>query len=226
MLIDFEGKKIELKPTKIVAVAKNYRAHAVEMGGTAPEEPKFFLKPPSSLIGHKGVVILPSISQRVDYEVELGVLIKHPTKNISVNDASKNILGYTITVDITARDIQNEAKKAGMPWTIAKGFDTFAPTGPCILSPDRFDPSGADLWLKINGELKQHGNTRDMVHSVYGLIAYISRVMTLEPLDLIATGTPEGIGPMKHGDFIEAGIDGIGVLEFTVEKNKDKDKEM
>ena len=221
MLIDFDGKKLDLKPTKIIAVARNYRAHAAEMGSAAPEEPKFFLKPPSSLIGHQGVVILPDESQRVDYEVELGVIIRDRLKKCTGEQAMNGLLGYTVLVDITARDIQNEAKKQGMPWAIAKGFDTFAPIGPKIVDAKKLNPANLDLWLKINGALKQQGSTRDMIHPVDVLIAYISKIMTLEPHDIIATGTPEGIGPMKHGDFVEAGIDGIGTLEFMVEKCKE-----
>jgi 2-keto-4-pentenoate hydratase/2-oxohepta-3-ene-1,7-dioic acid hydratase in catechol pathway len=217
MLIEFEGKKIDLRPTKIAAVARNYRAHAAEMAGTAPEEPKFFLKPPSALIPHQGVVILPRISAHVDWEVELALIIKDRVKNVDPAEAMNHVLGYSVIVDVTARDIQNEAKKQGMPWTIAKGFDTFAPLGPAIVAAGALDPGNLDLWLKQNGAYKQRGNTRDMVHPVSKLISSISEIMTLEPMDIIATGTPEGVGPMKHGDFIEAGIDGIGVLAFTVD---------
>lgn len=220
MKIEFDGRTIDLLPTKIVAVAKNYRAHAAEMGSAAPEEPRFFLKPPSSLIPHNGVVILPGLSERVDWEVELAVIIKDRTRDAETSKALDHVLGYSVIVDITARDIQNEAKKAGMPWTIAKGFDTFAPLGPVIVPADRIAPDRLPIWLKQNGAFKQQGSTRDMVHGVPGLISYISRIMTLEPMDVIATGTPEGVGPMKHGDFIEAGIDGIGVLSFTVESGK------
>lgn len=220
MRIEFNGKTIDLNPTKIVAVAKNYRAHAAEMSGTAPEEPKFFLKPPSALIPHQGVVVMPRQSVRVDWEVELAVIIANRLTKAGLDEVMRNILGYAVTVDITARDIQNEAKKQGMPWAIAKGFDTFAPLGPVIVPPDKVDPNNLALWLKQNGSFRQQGNTRDMVHPVDRLLSYISGIMTLEPMDIIATGTPEGIGSMKHGDFIEAGIDGIGILSFTVENEK------
>jgi 2-keto-4-pentenoate hydratase/2-oxohepta-3-ene-1,7-dioic acid hydratase in catechol pathway len=220
MRIEFNGKTIDLKPTKIVAVAKNYRAHAAEMGGTAPEEPKFFLKPISAMIPHQGKVVLPKLSNRVDWEVELAVVIANRLTKASPDEVMRNILGYTVTVDITARDIQNDAKKQGMPWTIAKGFDTFAPLGPVIIAPDKVNPNNLELWLKQNGAFRQRGNTRDMVHPVDKLLSYISGIMTLEPMDIVATGTPEGIGSMKNGDFIEAGIDGIGVLTFMVENEK------
>ncbi len=220
MRIDFDQQIIDLYPTKIIAVAKNYRAHAAEMGGTVPEAPKFFLKPPSALIPNQGVVILPSLSSRVDWEVELAVIIKDRIKDVDASNALKHLLGYSVIVDVTARDIQNQAKKEGMPWTIAKGFDTFAPLGPRIIPADNIDPANLSIWLKQNGAFKQQGNTRDMIHDVPRLIAYISRIMTLEPMDIIATGTPEGVGPMKPGDYIEAGIDGIGVLAFTVESER------
>jgi len=220
MLIELSGKKIDLKPTKIVAVAKNYRAHAAEMGGPAPEEPKFFLKPTSALVPDHGVVRLPQLSSRVDWEVELAVVIAARMTKVTADEVMRNIMGYSVTVDITARDIQNEAKKQGLPWTISKGFDTFAPFGPVIVPPDEVNPANLELWLKQNGSFRQRGNTRDMVHPVEKLLSYISGIMTLEPMDIIATGTPEGIGPMKNGDFIEAGIDGIGVLTFTVENER------
>ena len=220
MLIELNGKKIDLRPTKIVAVAKNYQAHAAEMGGAAPEEPKFFLKPTSALISDQGVVRLPRQSTRVDWEVELAVVVANRLTKASPEEVMRSIMGYAVIVDITARDIQNEAKKQGLPWTISKGFDTFAPFGPVIVAPDKVNPANLELWLKQNGSFRQRGNTRDMVHPVDKLLSYISGIMTLEPMDIIATGTPEGIGPMKHGDFIEAGIDGIGVLTFKVENEK------
>lgn len=222
MKIAFKDQIIDLIPTKIIAVAKNYRAHAAEMDSSAPEQPKFFLKPPSSLIPHKGTVILPRLSNRVEWEVELAVVIKERIKSIEPAAALKYVLGYSVIIDITARDIQAQAKKEGMPWTIAKGFDTFAPMGPLIAPADRIDPGNLPLWLKQNGAFKQQGNTRDMVHDVSRLIAYISQIMTLEPMDIIATGTPGGVGPMKPGDYIEAGIDGIGVLAFTVESESSR----
>ncbi len=220
MKIEFNNQIIDLVPTKIIAVARNYRAHAQEMAAAAPEEPKFFLKPPSSLLPHQGIVRLPKASARIDWEVELAVVIKDRIRDIAETDALGHVLGYSVIVDITARDIQNEAKKAGLPWTIAKGFDTFAPLGPRIVPADRLSPDNLPIWLKQNGGFKQQGNTQAMIHPVPHLIAYISSIMTLEPMDIIATGTPEGIGPMKHGDLIEAGIDGIGTLSFTVESGR------
>jgi len=215
MIIEFNGTSMDLIPTKIVAVARNYRAHAQEMESPVPEKPTIFLKPPSSLVGDKSIVVLPKVSQRVDHEVELAVIMKTRCKNVSAEQAYQHIMGYTICIDVTARDIQAEAKKKGLSWTISKGFDTFAPTGPKIVSQDSIDPHNADIWLKINRNYKQQGNTRNMIFSVGELISYISEIMTLEPMDIIATGTPEGVGPLKDKDVIEAGIQGIGVLTVT-----------
>ena len=215
MIIDYNGTKMDLTPTKIVAVARNYRAHAEEMGSPVPREPTIFLKPPSSLIGNHGTIILPALSKRVDHEVELAVVMKDRCKSVSAEQAYQHITGYTVLVDVTARDLQAEAKKKGISWAVSKGFDTFAPVGPKIVPPDSIDPHNADIWLKINGAAKQHGNTRDMIFNVGELIAYMSTVMTLEPMDIIATGTPEGVGPITDGDTIEAGIEGIGVLTVT-----------
>jgi len=221
MILEYCNNKFDLRPTKIIAVARNYRAHAEEMGSEIPEEPKLFLKPPSSLIGDGGTVILPKISKRVDYEVELAIIAKDRMHKVSAEESKNHILGYTVVVDVTARDIQNEAKKQGMPWTIAKGYDTFAPVGPSIVAADKINPDNLNIWLKVNGIIKQKGNTKDMIFSIGELVSYISKIMTIEPMDIIATGTPEGIGPMSDGDFIEAEIEGIGVLKFKVEVEKD-----
>ncbi|MBU4484269.1 fumarylacetoacetate hydrolase family protein [bacterium] len=220
MEIQYRNSFIDLKPTKILAVARNYHEHAKEMGGAAPTEPKFFLKPPSSIIGNKGTIILPQQSKRVDHEVELAVVISQKCSKVSSQDALNFIMGYSIIIDVTARDLQNEAKKSGMPWTISKGFDTFTPIGPKIISANEIDPSNLNIWLKINGEFKQRGNTKDMIFSIDELISYISSIMTLEPMDIIATGTPEGVGPIAKGDLIEAGIDGIGALTLTTNYEK------
>jgi 2-keto-4-pentenoate hydratase/2-oxohepta-3-ene-1,7-dioic acid hydratase in catechol pathway len=211
---------IELKPTKILAVAKNYRKHIDELELSVPEEPKIFLKPPSSLIGNNGVVILPKASERVDYEVELAAVIKKRCWKIKKEETLDYVLGFTVFNDVTARDIQAREMKEGMPWDIAKGFNTFSPVGPQIVPKDELDCHNLNIWLKVNGEIKQNSNTKNMIFSVEDLICYLSSVMTLEPLDIIATGTPEGVGPMKRGDIVESGIEGIGVLEFTVEAEK------
>jgi 2-keto-4-pentenoate hydratase/2-oxohepta-3-ene-1,7-dioic acid hydratase in catechol pathway len=214
MLLTLEGRDLDLKPTKIIAVARNYRAHAEEMGAELPSQPSFFLKPPSSLLPHKGDVILPRTSTLVEHEVELAVIIGSVAKRLVPKEVKEKILGYTVLVDVTARDIQAEAKKKGMPWTVAKGYDTFAPVGPRVVAGRALDDHTLDIWLKVNGEFRQKGNTSQMIFPVEQIVSYISHIMTLEPMDIIATGTPSGVGPMVHGDVIEAGIEHIGVLQF------------
>jgi len=201
-------------------VAKNYVKHIDELKLSIPDDPKIFLKPPSSLIGNNGVVVLPKASERVDYEVELGVIIKEKCKNVRKEQALDYVLGFTVFNDITARDIQAREMKEGMPWDIAKGFDTFAPIGPEIISAENVDCHNLNIYLKLNGKMKQNGNTKNMIFSVEDLISYLSNVMTLEPMDIIATGTPEGVGPMKDSDLVECGVEEIGVLKFKVEAEK------
>ncbi len=182
-----------------------------------PDDPKIFLKPPSSLIGNDGVVVIPRASKQVDYEVELAAIIKESCWKVSKEEALDYVLGFTVFNDVTARDIQAREMKEGMPWDIAKGFNTFAPIGPEIITVEDVNCRNLNIYLKLNGEMKQNSNTENMIFSVEDLIVYLSNIMTLEPMDIIATGTPEGVGPMKAGDVIESGIDGIGVLKFSVE---------
>jgi 2-keto-4-pentenoate hydratase/2-oxohepta-3-ene-1,7-dioic acid hydratase in catechol pathway len=214
--IEFGDSDFDLIPTKIVAVARNYRAHADEMKVELPDEPEFFLKPPSSLLASNGTVILPRVSGRVDHEVELAVVIRIRAKRITPKHVKEHILGYTVMVDVTARDIQTQAKQKGMPWTIAKGYDTFAPVGPRIVPVQAINEKNLGIWLKVNSQDRQRGNTGQMIFSVEHLVSYVSHIMTLEPMDIIATGTPAGVGPMQDGDMVEAGIEHIGVLHFKV----------
>jgi 2-keto-4-pentenoate hydratase/2-oxohepta-3-ene-1,7-dioic acid hydratase in catechol pathway len=197
-------------PTKIVGIGKNYRAHAAEMGGAPPAQPLMFLKPPSSIIATGKTVVLPAISERVDYEAELGVVIGTRAHKVSLKDAMDCVFGYTIVCDVTARDLQQNDGQ----WTRAKGFDTFCPIGPFITQD--IDPRALAIRLRVNGELRQDGSTRDMVFSIAELIVHITQVMTLEPGDVIATGTPDGVGPLKHGDRVVVSIEQLGELEFSV----------
>ncbi|NJE46113.1 FAA hydrolase family protein [Thermococcus sp. GR7] len=214
--LPFRDTYYEIRPTKIIALAKNYAEHAKEMESDVPERPVFFLKPPSALIGPNSTIVLPRMSKRVDHEVELAVIIGKRARNVPAKKALDYVLGYTILLDITARDLQAEARKSGMPWTLSKGFDTFAPVGPRVVDKRELDISDLEIGLKVNGELRQLGRTSEMVFKVPELIEYISSVMTLEPGDIIATGTPAGVGPLRHGDRIEAWIEGIGTLEADV----------
>lgn len=193
-------------PTKIVAVGLNYRAHAAELGMPLPNEPLLFIKPSTAVIGHGDAIVYPAMARRVDYEAELGVVIGAVCKNILPEEAGRFVLGYTCCNDVTARDLQ---KKDGQ-FTRSKGFDTFAPVGPCIET--ELDPADLAITATVNGRMVQQGTTRDMIFSVPQLVSFISRIMTLLPGDIIATGTPPGIGPLQIGDKIAIAVDGIGTL--------------
>jgi 2-keto-4-pentenoate hydratase/2-oxohepta-3-ene-1,7-dioic acid hydratase in catechol pathway len=197
-------------PSKIVAIGVNYRAHAEEFKKPPPKEPLIFLKPPTAVIGPGADIRYPPEATRVDLEAELGVVIREKVKGISPQQARQAILGYTCFNDVTARDLQ---KRDGQ-WTRAKGFDTFAPTGPCIVTD--LDPTDLAIESAINGTRKQCARTSEMIFDVFTLISYISQVMTLLPGDVIATGTPAGVSPIRRGDRVEIVIEGIGQLQNKV----------
>ncbi len=201
-----------VQPTKIVCVGRNYREHAAELGHDVPQEPLLFLKPPSSLLPPGGTILRPKVSERTDYEGELGVVIARRCHQLTESDDVRPyILGYTCVNDFTARDLQN---KDGQ-WTRAKGFDTFCPVGPLVV--DGLDPwAGVQVETRVNGEVRQSGSTKDFIFPLDVIIRYISQVMTLEPGDLISTGTPKGVGPVAAGDVIEVSIEGIGKLQNSV----------
>lgn len=214
--LPFRDTFYEVKPSKIICLGRNYAEHARELGHEIPKEPVIFLKPPSALIGPDQTIILPRRSNRVDHEVELAVIIGKRGKNIPREKAMDYVLGYTILMDITARDLQWEAKKKGLPWTVAKGFDTFAPIGPRVVDKREINVDDLEIGLKVNGEVRQLSRTSKMIFKIDEIIEYVSSIMTLEPGDIIATGTPEGVGPLRHGDVVEAWIEGIGKVEFDV----------
>ena len=199
-------------PSKIVCIGRNYREHAAELGNEVPKEPLLFLKTPSSLIAHEQSICIPAISQRVDFEGELGIVIgKRCSKIGSDEDVRQYIRGYTIVNDVTARDLQ----KSDGQWSRAKGFDTFCPTGPYVT--DEIDPDGGiGVQTRLNGELRQDGNTRDLIFPIAFLLRHITAAMTLYPGDLIPTGTPAGVAPMQPGDTVEVTIEGIGKLSNPV----------
>ena len=197
-------------PSKIIAVGQNYEAHAVEQGLGRPDIPPLFLKPPSAVIGHGGEIVVPPQSTQVEHEAELAVIMGRRARWVSVEDALKFVWGYTCANDVTARDI--ERRDAQM--TRGKGFDTFCPLGPCI-STD-VDPADVVITCSVNGQLRQMSSTREMTFSVPQLIAFITSVMTLEPGDVILTGTPAGVGPLVAGDQVDVEIEGIGVLSNKV----------
>jgi 2-keto-4-pentenoate hydratase/2-oxohepta-3-ene-1,7-dioic acid hydratase in catechol pathway len=200
-------------PSKILCVGRNYRDHAAELGNDVPKEPLLFLKPPSSLLAPDGTILMPAISNRVDYEGELAIVIGTRCRNIGPDeDVRCYIRGYTIVNDVTARDIQ----KSDGQWTRGKGFDTFCPVGPIV--SDEIDPAGGspvEVTTLLNGEQKQHGSTDLFIFDIPYLLRYITAFTTLEPGDLIPTGTPAGVGPVQAGDRIQVEVDGLGVLENT-----------
>lgn len=199
-------------PSKIVCVGRNYAEHAKELGNEVPQEPLLFLKPPSSLIASGDAIVYPKLSQRVDFEGELGVVIGKRARKVQAADADGYILGYTIVNDVTARDLQ---RKDGQ-FTRGKGFDTFCAVGPCLIPKEDADFSSFRIRTLVNGDVKQDGSVTDMLFSVGAIIAYVTAVMTLEPGDLIATGTPPGVGPIEPGSTVRIEIAGIGVLENAV----------
>jgi 2-keto-4-pentenoate hydratase/2-oxohepta-3-ene-1,7-dioic acid hydratase in catechol pathway len=199
-----------INPGKIICIGRNYVAHAREENTEVPELPIIFLKPPSSIIGPNETIYLPPQSQQVEHEAELVIVIGKRGRWILPGEALQYILGYTIGNDITARDLQ---RRDGQ-WTRGKGFDTFCPIGPWIIT--EFDPTDAMITCHVNDELRQMASTRDMVFRIPQLIAFISSIMTLEPGDLIFTGTPAGVGPLVPGNIIEISIEGIGTLRNSV----------
>lgn len=204
-----------VQPTKIVAVGLNYRDHVLERGKSLPEEPLIFLKPSTAVIGPQDIIIYPKMSKRVDYEGELALVIKKKAYLLNEKDQVEDyVLGYTCFNDITARDLQD---KDGQ-FTRAKSFDTFAAIGPCIATD--LDPHSLSIKTFLNGKLRQSSNTKNLIFSIPYLVRFISQVMTLNPGDIISTGTPAGIGPMQPGDRVDVQIEGIGTLSNTVMKIK------
>ncbi len=198
------------QPTKVVLVGLNYKDHAKELQMPLPDEPILFLKPPTSVIGPEEYIVYPSQSVRVDYEAELAVVIKDTCKNIEPDAVMEFVEGFTCLNDVTARDLQ----KKDVQWTRAKSFDTFCPVGPRIVSD--IDPNNVKIQSFLNGELKQDSNTSNFIFTTEELVSFTSKVMTLLPGDIIATGTPSGIGAMQRGDTVEIKIEGIGTLRNYV----------
>lgn len=198
------------EPSKIICVGRNYVEHARELGNEVPKVPLIFMKPPSSVLASGETIILPAQSAQVEHEAELVAVIGKRGRHVTANNARKLILGYTVGNDVTARDLQ----KPDGQWTRAKGFDTFCPFGPWI--DTEFDPADAVITCRVNGQMRQMASTRDMIFNVAVLIAYISSVMTLEPGDLIFTGTPDGVGELKDGDEVSVEIEGLGMIKNKV----------
>lgn len=199
-------------PSKIVCVGRNYADHAKELGNAVPEEPIIFLKPPSSLNAHGAPVIYPPISKLLSFEGELGLVIGRRSRNISRDEAWRAVAGFTVVNDVTARDLQ---KKDGQ-WTRGKGFDTFCPVGPWWVPKEEVEFDSIRVQTRVNGELKQDGPVTDMLFPVDAILEYVTQFMTLEPGDLIATGTPPGVGPLVAGDSVSVEVTGVGTLDNPV----------
>jgi 2-keto-4-pentenoate hydratase/2-oxohepta-3-ene-1,7-dioic acid hydratase in catechol pathway len=197
-------------PTKVVCVGRNYVEHAAEHDAPVPDEPIIFLKPSTSVIGPGQPIVLPSQAERVEHEAELAIVVGRVSRSVRAEDASQHILGYTAANDVSARDLQ---QKDGQ-WTRAKGFDSFCPLGPAIET--ELDPVGLSITCAVNGELRQDGDTADMVFGVAEIFEFVTAVMTLLPGDVILTGTPAGVGPIEPGDFVEVVIERIGSLSNPV----------
>ena len=197
-------------PSKIVCVGRNYAAHAAELGNAVPAEPLIFLKPPSAVIGPGEPIVLPPVSENVQHEAELAVVIGRRCRNLAPADVPAHVFGYTCLNDVTARDIQ----RAETQFTRAKGFDTFCPIGPWIV--EGMPTGDRAVRCRVNGEVRQDGRTAQMIHDVASLVAFMSSVMTLEPGDVISTGTPAGVGRIVAGDTVEIEIEGVGVLSNPV----------
>lgn len=201
-------------PSKIVCVGLNYADHAEELNMEIPDEPVIFIKPSTSVIGHLDSIIYPESSKQVDYEVEMGLIIARQAHQVEKSDADHYMGGYTILNDVTARDLQRK----DVQWNRAKSFDTFCPIGPT--TETELNPRDQKISLKLNGEIKQNSNTKNMIFSPQELLEFISGIMTLYPGDVIATGTPPGVGPMNVGDSVEAEVQGIGVLKNFVKESR------
>ena len=199
-----------LRPGKIIGIGRNYLEHARELGNEVPDVPIIFFKPPTALIGPGDTIVLPDVSQRVEFEAEIGVVIGKRIRNADPNAAERAIGGFTCVNDVTCRDLQ----KVDGQWGRAKGFDTFCPVGPRVVSG--LDWRGLELLCRVNGAERQRAKATDMHFSIPELVSFVSGIMTLEPGDLIATGTPAGTAPLHHGDVVEVEVTGVGVLSNPV----------
>ncbi|MBN1479281.1 fumarylacetoacetate hydrolase family protein [candidate division KSB1 bacterium] len=205
------------RPSKILCMARNYRKHAEEFDHDVPTKPIFFAKLPSALLPHEGTIQLPSDIGRVDHEVELAVVIGKTASRLRPDEAMDVIAGYTIANDISARTMQKEASSKGEPWTLCKSLNTFLPIGPYLIPSDAVDdPHALAIELTVNDETKQKSNTKYMIFNIPDILSHMSHYITLVPGDIICTGTPEGVGPIKAGDLIQAKIEGLGVLRNYV----------
>ena len=206
----------ELPIGKIICIGRNYAEHVRELGNELPEAPVIFMKPACCVIDDGGTIVIPPYSSDCHHEAELALLIGREGKNISADEAMEHVAGYGVAIDLTLRDVQAEHKKKGLPWEIAKGFDTACPLSPFIPAKQVNDPHDLAIRLEVNGELRQNGSTAMMIHNIPAIVNYMSGIFTLEPGDVILTGTPAGVGPLKSGDRVMAEIPGVGRLQVCV----------
>jgi 2-keto-4-pentenoate hydratase/2-oxohepta-3-ene-1,7-dioic acid hydratase in catechol pathway len=216
MELPVRGSEERVPANNIICLARTYAKHAQELGHSTPREPVVFLKPNSALVGHGADIVIPTTSNNVHHEIELALVLGEGGRHIPPERARDCILGYAIFLDITARDIQSRLKEQGLPWTLGKGWDTFAPISEITPAAAVEDPQQLELELAVSGEIRQKANTRDMVFSVEEIVAFVSRFMTLRRGDIIATGTPEGVGRLHPGDTTWATIEGLGELRNQV----------
>ena len=202
---------------KIVCLARNYAEHAKELGNETPAAPVLFMKPATAVISDGETVRIPGYSQECHYEVELALLIGSECRGVTAEDAMEYVAGYGVAIDMTLRDVQNQLKVKGLPWDIAKGFDTSCPLSDFVPATAIPDPHNLHLTLTVNGDLKQDGTSADMIHRVPQMVSYISSIFTLEPGDVILTGTPAGVGKVQSGDVMEARIADVGRLTINIQ---------
>lgn len=206
----------QLHVGKILCIGRNYAEHIRELGNETPEEPVIFLKPATSIIGNGGSIVIPSYSKECHHEAELALLIGTRGKNIPPDQALEHVAGYGVAIDLTLRDVQAELKKKGLPWEIAKGFDTACPLSSFTAATQVTDPQNLQILLTVNDSERQNGNTSQMIHTIPAIISYMSSVFTLEMGDVILTGTPPGVSRIMSGDRLMAEIPGVAKLEVTV----------
>lgn len=216
-LIEFQNSSKKIFVGKILCLGRNYAAHAKEMNAETPDAPVVFLKPSTALLPDGGSIKIPSISKELHHEVEMVVLIGKNGKNVARSQAMDLVGGYAVGLDMTLRDVQADAKKKGLPWSTAKGFDTSAPVSRFVEKEQVTDPHNLDITLKVNGAIRQYSNTKNMIFRIEDMIAFISAIFTLEAGDLIYTGTPEGVGPVVSGDILEAELATVATLKVVVQ---------
>lgn len=212
--VKLKGRKIPVG--KIVCIGRNYAEHIRELGNQTPDKPVIFIKPASALVATGGTVVIPSYSDDCHHEIELAALIGKTAKDVTPEQALDNVSGYGVALDLTLRDVQNAQKAKGLPWEIAKAFDTSCPLSDFVPASQVKDPQNLQLQLTVSGDLRQDGNTRDMMRSVAELIAATSSYFTLEEGDILLTGTPSGVGRIVSGDQLEASIEQVGILKVAV----------